>query len=206
VAIHQKILAIMEAVDAIQRDKEISGSKASYKVVTEGQVLKTIRPLLVKHKMVMYPIEMSMSITGQLATVMGKYKLVDTETEEFVIFASVGAGYDPSDKMAGKAMTYCGKYAMLKPFLVATTDDDPDQFSSEANIEQEKIRKANLRENAAKTITTGKQLCDYIVDLVQKGKINAATGNSLCSKAIAIPEQDVEQLRQATAYVVGLDI
>ena len=202
--LYQKIAAIMEAVPAIGNDKSITGSKASYNVATIQAVLKILRPLFVQHKLAFVPVSSEATVNGQTATLNGKYKLIDLDTGEFLDVAGSGAGYDPSDKHVGKASTYAYKTALLKMFCLATTDEDPDLFASDDNVNQEKIRKENAKKSAADRIKTKEALVEYIQDLGNRGKMEASQVVSFANKAMQI--KDAAELASATAYFVGFDV
>lgn len=198
--LYEKIAAIMAAVPAIQNDKNISGSKSSYNVSTIQAVLKIIRPLLVQHKLALMPIESTAVVLGQTAVLNAKYKLIDLETGESIEVAGSGAGYDPSDKHVGKASTYAYKTTLLKMFSLATTDEDPDMFSSEDNVNQEKMRK----QKKAQDIKSKEDLVLYLDDLGSRGKMELNQVAQFKAKVLGINTPD--ELTQAVQYFSGYDL
>ncbi len=201
--LYQKIAAIMDAVPAIGNDKSITGSKASYNVATIQAVLKILRPLFVQHKLAFVPVSSEAVVNGQTAVLNGKYKLIDLDTGEFLDVAGSGAGYDPSDKHVGKASTYAYKTALLKMFCLATTDEDPDLFASDDNVNQEKIRKETAKKSAADQIKTKEALVTYITDLGNRGRMEQVQVPGFVAKAMQI--KDAAELASAVAYFVGFD-
>lgn len=140
--LYQKISSVMQEVDYLQKDDEIKAGKGTYKAVSEEKVTSAVRAALVKHGLVILPVEQDHRredtvITDQygkqsvqrLSTVDTKYKIVDIDTEKFEILVSSGTGVDTQDKGVGKAMTYSYKYLLLRSFAIPT-GEDPDKISS----------------------------------------------------------------------------
>ncbi len=202
-SLHEKMARIMAEVPAIQNDKRIEGSKASYNVATIQAVLKIIRPLLVREKVLFFPIESVSTVTNNIAKIDAKYKIVDVETGESETIGGSGAGFDNSDKHVGKASTYAFKTALLKTFCLATTDEDPDVFSSDDNVNQAKMAEQARREKVISGIKTNEQLADYIKSLAERGKINPAESYSLVSKAMSITT-DAER-NSAVSWLLDFD-
>lgn len=151
--LHQKLNAIMNDVTYIYKDGQISFGSTKYRAVTEEQVLSIIRPHLIKHHIVIYPVELKIEreqqvtpdgkVLPQITTANMLFRVVDADNpDDFIIVASAGQGSDTQDKGAGKSITYAEKYALLKMFLVPT-GDDPDKISSaELDARQELERPA----------------------------------------------------------------
>lgn len=145
--LHQKINAIMADVTYIYKDGQISFENTKYRAVTEEQVLSIIRPHLIKHHIVIYPVSLDMSREGQITSAVMSFKVVNADDpEDYIIIWSAGQGSDTQDKGAGKSITYAEKYALLKMFLVPT-GDDPDKISSaelDAMQESQQVNRAVL--------------------------------------------------------------
>ncbi|QHZ50674.1 ERF family protein [Paenibacillus larvae] len=138
--LYQKMLAVMEAIDYLQKDDNVKFGSTNYKAISEEKVTSTVRAELVKNKLIVFPVEQAHSREGTLSTVDVKYKIVDTETGEYEILVSSGTGADTQDKGVGKAMTYAFKYLFLRTFAIPT-GEDPDKTSSaelDAKEQQEK--------------------------------------------------------------------
>jgi len=200
--VQEKIHRIMSKIEKIYRDKEIKGSKSSYRVTTEGAVLRSLRPLMLEEKLIIYPVAMKMTLAGQIAFAEGTYEVFDCEDNTSIRIAAIGSGYDQSDKMAGKAMTYCGKYGLLKLFMIETTDDDPDLHHSDMNLDIENSRVKNKAAN----VTTKGALVDYLNRLVSTGKIQQGPSVSLMARVQAMPVDDLQQIKEAAAYLSGFDV
>ncbi len=128
--IYEKISAIMQDVQYLTKDDQVKFGTTSYKALSEEKVTGIMRTELIKHKLVIYPIQQSASRIGQITHVDVMYRLVNVENpEEYIDIASCGDGADSQDKGSGKAMTYAFKYMWLRAFALPT-GEDPDKISS----------------------------------------------------------------------------
>ena len=128
--IYEKISAIMQDVQYLTKDDQDKFGTTSYKALSEEKVTGIMRAELIKHKLVIYPIQQSASRIGQITHVDVMYRLVNVENpEEYIDIASCGDGADSQDKGSGKAMTYAFKYMWLRAFALPT-GEDPDKISS----------------------------------------------------------------------------
>ena len=128
--IYEKMSAIMQDVQYLAKDDQVKFGTTSYKALSEEKVTGIMRAELIKHKLVIYPIQQSASRIGQITHVDVMYRLVNVENpEEYIDIASCGDGADSQDKGSGKAMTYAFKYMWLRAFALPT-GEDPDKISS----------------------------------------------------------------------------
>lgn len=142
--IYEKILEIMKTVQRLQKDDTVEFNRTSYKALSEEKVTTIMRAELIKHGLVVYPIEQNASRTGNITHVDVIYRMVNTENpEEYIDIASAGDGADTQDKGSGKAMTYAYKYMWLRTFALPT-GEDPDKVSSAELDDMEKRRKEGL--------------------------------------------------------------
>ena len=126
----EKMSAIMQDVQYLTKDDQVKFGTTSYKALSEEKVTGIMRAELIKHKLVIYPIQQSASRIGQITHVDVMYRLVNVENpEEYIDIASCGDGADSQDKGSGKAMTYAFKYMWLRAFALPT-GEDPDKISS----------------------------------------------------------------------------
>lgn len=147
--IYEKILAVMQTVEYLQKDKMVeTGNGRSYKAITDEKVLSAIRPAMITVGLIMLPIKMEQQRTDEtvqaydekgrpiekinrVTSVNATYRIINTENPaEFVDIVSAGTGVDTQDKGVGKAMTYAKKYAILNSFLIPS-GEDTDQISSD---------------------------------------------------------------------------
>lgn len=147
--IYEKILAVMQTVEYLQKDKQVdTGNGRGYKALTDEKVLSAIRPAMIAVGLIMLPIKMEQERTDEtvqaydakgrpvekinrVTSVNATYRIINTENPaEFVDIVSSGTGVDTQDKGVGKAMTYAKKYAILNSFLIPS-GEDADQISSD---------------------------------------------------------------------------
>lgn len=119
----------MQDVGYLTKDDHIQFKQTNYKAISEEKVTKTVRESLVKHGLIILPIEQEHSKDGNLSTVNVKYKIINIDNGEYETIVSSGTGADTQDKGVGKAMTYAYKYLLLRTFAIPT-GEDPDKVSS----------------------------------------------------------------------------
>lgn len=97
-----------------------------YSIVSHDAVTAKVRPSLVKHGVIYYPVHMYTSQDGNrtVCDLTVRFQSVDNP-ESFIDVRSLGYGIDDQDKGPGKAISYAVKYALLKT-LGLETGDDPD--------------------------------------------------------------------------------
>lgn len=156
-SIYKKIHAIMCESEGIEKNLTVGDGKNSYKAVGEASVLNAIKPLLKKHGVVIFPIEVKIDESFQeyegrygtsqrfLSNLHAKYKIVDIETGESEMLETVGYGTDSQDKGSGKAMTYAYKALIQKTFCLFSGEDTDNEHSDD-------ITKKNSVEYKAPTI------------------------------------------------------
>ena len=165
----QKLHEIMKKVGYVQKDMKVEmGAKGSYTVTSEKAVLQLIRPFLIEAKLIMIPEEVvSVEKTGSVTTLNMKYRMTDLEDNDSIIIAAIGQGTSSGDKGAGMAMTYAGKYALLKP-LMMVTGDDPDKTGDVAH-----------KEHFDELKVLASKLVEEINLLSRGGKIDGPTAQSM---------------------------
>lgn len=143
-SLYGKMNKIMADIKYLAKDGKVSFGTTNYKVLSEAKVTQVVKEKLVELGLVIFPIKQDITRTGNLTTVNTQYKIVDVESGDSEILASSGEGADTQDKGAGKAMTYCYKYMLLRTFAIPS-GEDPDQISSEELTETiEKEKKVEL--------------------------------------------------------------
>ena len=147
--IYEKMAAITAELQTVAKNLTVSTSKnASYKAVSERDILDAVKPLEAKYGVYSYPasrtvLESNMlesentynNTTTKKTTFMTRiatvYRFVNVEKpEEYIETTTFAEGIDSQDKGSGKAMTYGDKYALMKAYKIST-GDDPDQSASE---------------------------------------------------------------------------
>lgn len=149
-SLYKKMHDVMCETEAIEKKVEVGWGKNAYKAVGEKEVLNMMKPLFKKYGLIMFPIEMNPvdrvdnfhtkdGESSRLMTqVSPKFKLVDIETGEFEIIASIGNGVDTQDKASGKALTYSLKVALQKTFMLFSGEDTDTTFSDDITEQQTK--------------------------------------------------------------------
>lgn len=149
----QRIHAIMNDVRRLQKDKQVGSGGYAYKAVSEESVVTHIRKAMLRHGVVMFPIEQQhrlddhvradrngASTIVSMSTVDVRYKLANVDDmSQYEIIASSGTGVDPQDKGVGKAMTYSFKYALLRTFMIPTGADPDDIHNEDLEKAQTKV-------------------------------------------------------------------
>ncbi len=173
--LHQKIAKIMAEVQYLAKDDKVEFGKTHYKALSEEKVTAVMRQKMVENGLVVYPIAMQSSRSGQISHVDVTYRMVNAEDPaDFIEIVSCGDGADSQDKGAGKAMTYAFKYMWLRTFALPT-GEDPDKVSSaELDARQAEARK---QQSGAPCECCGKAVSAAIADKSRK----ANGGHVFCS-------------------------
>lgn len=121
--IQKKLHHVMNEVKYVQKE---SKRGMRYSIVSHDAVTAKVRPSLVKHGVIYYPVHMYTSQDGNrtVCDLTVRFQSVDNP-ESFIDVRSLGYGIDDQDKGPGKAISYAVKYALLKT-LGLETGDDPD--------------------------------------------------------------------------------
>ncbi|MEA4919345.1 MAG: ERF family protein [Clostridiaceae bacterium] len=129
--IYEKITAIMQDVQYLAKDDRVKFGTTDYKALSEEKVTAIMRAELLKHGLIVFPIEQTSNRNGSITHVDVKYRIVNVEKpDEYIEVVSCGDGADAQDKGSGKAMTYAYKYMWLRAFAIPT-GEDPDKISTE---------------------------------------------------------------------------
>jgi len=122
---------------------EVGYGKNAYKAISEASVLNGVKPLLKKHKLILFPVKAEItervdSYPGNdgekarlMSQVKAQYKIVDIESKEFELLETVGNGADPQDKGSGKAWTYAYKALLQKTFMLFSGEDTDNEHSDD---------------------------------------------------------------------------
>lgn len=148
--IYQRLHAVMQEVTYIQKE---SKKGMNYSIVSHDAVTAKVRPALVKHGVIYFPVDLRPAQDGNRTEVVLTVRFVNVDNPaEFIDVPSLGYGIDSQDKGPGKAISYAVKYALLKALGLETGDDaDHDAIEHEpAKVERGKVAKI-------KTATTPEQ-------------------------------------------------
>lgn len=132
--IYQRINAVQQEIDFVQKEKK-QGMR--YSIVSHDAVTAKVRPLMVKHGIVYYPLKFKMEQVGNRTQLICQvaFQNIDDVTDRMLV-DTAGFGIDDQDKGPGKAISYAVKYALLKA-LGLESGDDPDE-------DQETISKPSI--------------------------------------------------------------
>ena len=133
----QRINAVRKAIKYVQKDKDVSTGKGSYRAVTHDMVTAMVRPHMVEHGIVCFPVLVESTVAtppkGKDGTESSQiryeatydFHFVNEETPEEKITLRIQAhAMDNADKAPGKAISYAKKYAVLKLFEIETGEDE----------------------------------------------------------------------------------
>lgn len=143
-----KHATLAEAMHAIMWEcgylQKASADKLKYRVVTERQVNEQVRPLLLKHGVLVLPhsidklVEMQYEVTDNYGKTVTwhrqefqyTFKFKHVDSPEFELVPAIGEANNNGDKGSNSCATIAQKYAILKAFYMET-GDDPDLTSAE---------------------------------------------------------------------------
>ena len=144
--IYQRMLLATDKIQRVAKNLTVTTGKASsYKAVSETDILDAVKPVEFECGIYSYPYERKILETNVLETetqqgytrkqmfmrLESVYRFINVDNPtEYIEITSYGDGIDSGDKLTGKAMTYCDKYALMKAYKIST-GDDPDQNASE---------------------------------------------------------------------------
>lgn len=176
--IYEKIAAVMQDVQYLAKDDNVSFGQTNYKALSEEKVTVIMRSAMMKHRLVVFPVEQSATRTGNITHVDVKYRIVNIDDPaDYIEVVSCGDGADTQDKGSGKAMTYAFKYMWLRTFAIPT-GEDPDKISS-AQLDEE-AKKAITCEDCGKKITAKRfKGTEYSAATIAQNAVEAY-GRRLC--------------------------
>ncbi len=146
--IYQKMLKATEKISKVAKNLKVDINKsASYKAVSEADVLEAVKPIEIELGIYSYPVKREIIETNILDTVKEyngnrteskqlfmrlevTYRFVNVDNpQDYIDIITYGDGVDSQDKAPGKSMTYADKYALLKAYKIQT-GEDPDKEGS----------------------------------------------------------------------------
>lgn len=149
--LYQRIAAVMEEAKYVQKTGYNDYQKYSY--AKETDYIATLRPVLLKHGLLMLPVDQKTRVDGKLTTVEMQFKLINIDNpDDYVIIHSVGQGADNGDKGAYKAQTGAKKYAISLAFLFET-GDDAEATENDFDAQETKKAAKNVTKTEAKPET-----------------------------------------------------
>ena len=130
--IYEKILAVMQDVEYLQKDGNVAFKQTNYNYLSEEKITANVRNAMIAHRLIMFPVNCCQVLSEpEFDEIIMTYRIVDIDLpESFIEVKTKGCGYDKGDKKSYKAMTGAFKYAMRQTFMIST-GDDPDKEASE---------------------------------------------------------------------------
>ncbi len=141
--LYQKINKIKKEVGSIEKDVTVGMGKNSYKATSHDNVLIAVRKAMIENGVVekvtniqedsfrenytAYDVAKIRTFT-KIKIVMTFVNADSSPLESFDI-ESIGHADDPSDKGAGKALSYAVKYAYMKLFGLSTGENDEERIN-----------------------------------------------------------------------------
>jgi len=145
--IFQKITKVMEDVNYLKKDGNVSFKAVNYNYLSEQKTTTAVRKAMIEHGLIMYPkfVQNLENSNEFLDEIIVTYRLVNIENpDESIEIQTKGSGQDAGDKRTYKALTGAFKYAQRQLYMIPT-GDDPDTQSTDENLE--KIDKAAKSDN-----------------------------------------------------------
>lgn len=194
--LYEKIQAVSDAVRNVEKNIVVGTGNASYKAVSDIDVLMKVKDAEKEYRLVSIPVRQEL-VKSEIVRVIGNggyekityadivkmtVRIINIDkTDEYIEVESFGRGLDAGDKGFGKASTYARKYALLNAYKIAT-GEDPDQTKS---VEQVALTKDEVKEKVLNYLMQNVDYCNSILsyyslpstdDLEQK-HINAVYKN-----------------------------
>lgn len=136
--LYQKICIIMQKVSSVYKDAKVqTGGDGSYKAVSHDNVASLLHPYLAEQRIVVRPSVISRTL--ECAKVTTKYGDKDQFRTHLIVDVAFinadnpneresciidGFALDSQDKGVGKSLSYAVKYAMLKMFVLESSDEE----------------------------------------------------------------------------------
>lgn len=195
--LYEKMYKVMEESEAIEKNMSVGFGSNSYKAISEASVLNAVKPLLRKHKLILFPIRIeAKDMVDTFTTAKGEsvrlmtqvkatYKIVDAETGEFDILETIGNGVDTQDKASGKAMTYAYKALLQKTFCLFSGEDTDNEHSDDITAKQTKAKGEYKSASTGEPKQVGAKLVNdkQLALLYAKGKGKEEVVKEIISKA-----------------------
>ena len=161
----QRLNRVMQAVTYVQKEKK---QGMNYSIVSHDVVTAKVRPHLVEHGVVYFPVWQEVEQQGNRTQVKMAVRFASIdEPDDYIDVMSIGYGIDTQDKGPGKAISYAVKYALLKA-LGLETGDDPD---NDQHVEYD--NPANPHIIAVNKFLTDIEAADTLEQLAAAGKSHA---------------------------------
>lgn len=175
---------VMCAIGFLEKENEVSmGGGRGYGYVSEAQFVSAVRPQMIKHGLVLFPVSMNQTTettitkdasgkekSNYYVNVSAEYRLADVESGESVVISVLGTGVDSGDKAIYKAMTGAFRTMLRQSFMIGT-GEDPE--ATDADGTNTLVSPITAAANAYFTVTGTKFSKEMLKSL---GDLNYAIG------------------------------
>jgi hypothetical protein len=171
----QKIVAVMEKVGYLKKDKQLEGG-GRYMYLSEEKVTAELHAAFVECGLLVAPVGMELVENREDMTKAGnalhntrikaRYRFIDPEDNSALDVEVFGEGSDSGDKTMNKCMTGAYKYALRQTFMIST-GDDPDKEPSQESVKSTLTDKVHEKREEAEAATgllcdrCGKEITSY---------------------------------------------
>ena len=148
ILLYKAIHEVMKEVGYVKKEGVVQFGNTNYKFAGEATMIKTLRPVMVEHGLILVPHKAhhaTTSRTGEIINV--TYLLIHTEGGTLEV-SVCGQGQDKGDKAIPKAMTGAFKYAIRQLFMIETGDDPDRHASGQTAQEIEQAQEVDARHKA----------------------------------------------------------
>ncbi len=197
-----KLLNIYESVKSVNKDMLIKTRSGGYKVMSEATVINAIRPELLKNKLIIIQTKAHGEKTGNITRVNTQYRIIDTESGEFIELGGYGEGSDSQDKGAGMAQTYALKYVLMKTFMLIS-GEDADNVSSDQKSDDFQKQLADARKKCLELIKTTEfpeTEEEYLKKEIDKNKSNINELRNIYKNILIDIKEKRERTRQGDNF------
>ena len=145
--IFQRVNLVRKEISYIQKDKSVSTGGGSYRAVTHDVVTALVRPAMIEHGIVCYPVlvESAMFPPAEGAK-QSRYEATydfhfvnEEEPADRLTIRIQSHAMDNADKAPGKALSYAKKYAILKLMEIETGEDEESRYQPIETINDEQV-------------------------------------------------------------------
>lgn len=139
--IYQRMLLMQDEIRTVSKDTDVSFRSVSYKGVSHDAVVRIVRPVAIKHGVLIVPTVTKWEDMGGRFNVEVTTRFTSADNPaDYVEVVTVGQGMDTQDKSAGKAMSYAKKYGLLLALQLETVDGDETRPDKEGIVDAEYLR------------------------------------------------------------------
>lgn len=204
-----KIAAVMKECGWISKDNVVDMGKTKYSYVSEVQYIAELRPLFLKHGLVMLPSsvrdvttieKVSNNSTSYLMSAVFGYTFYDVESGDSLCVEMLGQGIDSMDKGAYKLATGAFKYALRQTFMIGS-GDDPEATDDQGN----EVSYAAPKRTKTSQIDKGKRM---VLDAFSLPNVKPSDFASLWKKhkiSFSDLPDDIDLLKNMHGLAVAVD-